>query len=297
MERLIGYVLMTMLTLGGYAAQVAGDAKAADLLKQARAALGGDAALEKVQALSASGQVTRAAGSMQLAGDLTLQLQLPDRMLRTESLSPDGGVTLVSDQGINGETLLRASRTFNAPPGAVIRTPPPPAKGSDAEAQALRAARADLARLAVALLLRSPRTQPMDFTYAGEAESPDGKADVIDVKAREGGTFAAKLFLDIATHRPLMLSYRGVSPRIVMQTQRVERRPGAQPQERDALLPPPPPGDVVDIEMFLDDYRPVDGLMLPHHITRSVAGEVTEEWTFKTVTVNPTFKPGTFETR
>lgn len=296
MERLLGYILMTTLSLGGAPAQTAGDSKVADLLQQARAALGGVAALEKVRALEANGTVTRAAGAMQLSGDLTLQIQLPDRMLRSDSLSPDGGLTLVTDSGFDGDTLLRGSRTFNAPPGAIIRTPPPPARGSEAEAQALRAARADLARLTVALLLRAPRSQPMDLTYGGQAEAPDGKADVIDVRGRDGNTFAAKLFLDTTTHRPLMLSYRGVAPRVVMQTRRLE--PGsAPPAAPPADAAPQPAGDVVDIEMFLDDYRDVDGLLLPHHLTRSVAGEVTEELTFESVTVNPSFKTGTFDAR
>ena len=293
MERLLGYMLMTALTLGGYLAQVTGDDRGAELLRQARAALGGSA-LDAVNGLSATGTVRRAAGDRQLSGNLTLQIQLPDRMLRTDSLSPDGGLTLETSQGVNGDQLLRAARTFNAPPGAIIRTPPPPAKGSEAEAQAVRAARADLARLAIALLLRAPGEPPVDFTYGGQAEAPDGKADVLDVKARDNSAFAAKLFLDTTTHRPLMLSYRGVAPRIVMQTQRVE---GSPRQDARPPMPPLPSGDVVDIEMFLDDYRNVDGIMLPHHVSRSVAGEVTEEWTITSFAVNPRFKPGIFEVK
>ena len=215
-------------------------------------------------------------------------------MLRTDSLSPDGGITLETDQGINGDTLLRGARTFNAPPGAVIRTPPPPAKGSTAETEALRAARADLARWVVALLLRAPAIQPVDFTYAGQAESPDGKADVLDVKGRDGSTFAAKLFLDAATHRPLMLSYRGISPRMVVRTQRVERG-AAPPQGPPPSADAPHADDIVDITLFLDDYRKVGAVQLPHHITREVGGEVTEELTFTAVQVNPSFKPGAFD--
>src|SRR5204862_6816313 len=111
----------------------------------------------------------------------------------------------------------------NAPAGAMIRMPPPPAAGSDAETQAIRNSRAELARIAVGLLLTSPGSLPLEFVYAGEAESPDGTADVLDVKGE--GSFAAKLFLDKASHRPLMLAYRGVSPRVVVQTQRMP--PGA----------------------------------------------------------------------
>lgn len=292
MEPLLGYLVMAALWWSAPAQTP--DGRTSTLLQQARVALGGDAAVQKVRALSAVGTVRRAAGSAQMAGDLTLQFELPDRMLRTDSLSPDGGITLVSEQGFSGNTLLRSNRIFNAPPGAMIRTPPPPQKGSDAEAQAVRAAQADLARLTIALLLRAPQSMPLDFAYGGTAEAPDGKADVIDVKGRDGSTFAAQLFLDTATHRPLMLSYRGVAPRLVVQTQRAE--PGSA-QPRGTAPPPLPAGDVVDIALFLDDYRKVDGLLLPHHITRSIGGEVAEEWTFNTFAVNPTFKPGTFDAK
>jgi hypothetical protein len=46
--------------------------------------------------------------------------------------------------------------------------------------------------------------------------------------------------------------------------------------------------------MFLDDYKSVDGVMLPHHITRSIDGQPNEELTFKTIKVNPSFKADTF---
>lgn len=297
MERLLGYLLLVALGAGGYLAEAAGDTKAADLLRQARIALGGEARVESVRTLSLAGAVSRVlGGGTRLDGDLTIELAFPDRMLRTESLSPDGGVTLVTAQGVNGDTLLRSARTFNAPPGAVIRTPPPPARGSDAEREALRAARADLARLTIALLARVPTTLPVEVSYAGQAESPDGTADVVDVKATDGSAFATKLFLDAASHRPLMLSYRGVAPRMVVQTRRLQ---GAPPRDGRApdLPAPPQPGEVVDIEMFLDDYRPVNGVLLPHRITRAVAGETNEEWTFKSTAVNPTLKPDTFEAK
>jgi len=296
MNRLIASLLSTGLTLGGAFAQVAPDKQSGELLREARAVLGGEARLAGVRTLSATGTVTRAAGNLQLSGDLTLEIELPDRMLRTDSLSADGGLTIVTEQGVNGSTLLRGSRSFNAPPGVVIRTPPRPAKGSDAEAEAVRAARADLARLAVALLLRAPATQPLDFAFGGAAEAPDGKADVLNVSGRDGNGFAARLFLDVATHRPLMLSYRGIAPKVVVQTRRVDGpRQGVAPSAPE--LAAPPPADVVEIQLFLDDFRPEDGILLPHHLTRSVAGEVTEEWKINGYKVNPTFKPGTFDER
>lgn len=291
MERLIAWTLTMALALGGYVEQ--GQGRVPGLLRQMRAALGGEDALGQVKAITATGTITRAAGDVQMSGDLTLQFQLPDRMLRTDALSPDGGLTLVSEQGFRADTLLRATRVFNAPPGAVIRTPPPPPPHSDAEMQALRAARADLARLTAALLLRTPDGQALEFTDGGKAEAPDGTADVLNVTSRDGLPFAARLFIDTATHRPVMLSYRGVAPRMVVQTRRVER--GTAPATDTPRPDAPPPGDVVDIDLHLDAYRPVNGVLFPHHITRSVAGEVSEEWTFSSIQVNPTFKPGTFD--
>jgi len=38
-------------------------------------------------------------------------------------------------------------------------------------------------------------------------------------------------------------------------------------------------------------------LPITFNVTRSVDGQTVEEWTFKTVKVNPTFKPDTFSKR
>ena len=46
---------------------------------------------------------------------------------------------------------------------------------------------------------------PLTFSYAGEAEAPEGKADVVDIKGP--ANFAARLFVNSQTHMPLMLSW------------------------------------------------------------------------------------------
>ena len=287
MERLWVCMMSLVLTVGGYAARAAGDAKAAELLAQARAALGGESRLAKVQGLSATGTYQREVGDRQLTGELSLDLELPDKMLRTESMNPIGDATIVTLQGVNGEQVLRSSRTIGGGPGMIVRMAPP-AAGPDADAQALRNQRAELARLAIGLVLAAPAVLPVEFTYGGEAESDEGKADVIDAKG--AGSFAAQLFLDKKTHRPLMLAYRGAAPRVVVQT----RGGDGPPHENRDVPPSAPPPQIVDIQMFLDDYKPVDGVLLPHHVSRSVDGKPVEEWTFKKVTINPAFKPDTF---
>jgi hypothetical protein len=285
-----------MLSVASFVAQATGDTKAADLLAQARAALGGEKQLAKVQGLSCAGTLQRVAGDRQMGGELTLDLQLPDKMLRTESISPMGDSALVvTEQGVNGDKLLRNAKTLNTPPGMIIRMPPAPAAGSDAEAQALRNSRADMARVTVALLLSAPPAMALEFSYGGEAEAADGKADVIIVKGPS--SFVAQMFLDKTTHRPLMLAYKGVAPQMRVQTQRGPAPAGAQPHSGADEAAGGTKAPLVDISMFLDDYKAVDGVMLPHHITRSVDGKTNEEWTFTSIKVNPAFKADTFSAK
>ena len=294
MQRLGIYLFSLALTFGGYAARAAGDTKAAELLAQARAALGGDAKLAKVQGLSAAGTYQRELGDRQLSGEITIDFELPDKMVRTDSMNPIGDATIVMLQGVNGDKVLRNSRTIGGGPGMVFRVAPP-ATGSDAEGQALRNARAEFARLSLAMLLSAPKSMPVEFTYGGEAEADEGKADVIDAKG--DGSFAARIFLDKKNHRPLMLQYRGAAPRMVVQTRRADGPPPAGAAEgRGDHGPGPdalPPPQIVDIQMFLDDYKSVDGVMLPHHISRSIDGKPTRSGRSRR-SLNPAFKPDTF---
>jgi len=294
MFRLLMSLLSVGLTIATVAAQVVGDTKATALLQQARAALGGDGRLAAVHALSCSGTFTRELDDRQLSGDLTIALEMPDKLLRTESMRPMGDFTIVSAVGLNGDALLRDQHAVNAPPGAMIRMPPPPT--GDAEAQALRNARADMARTVLAFLLTSTPSFPLELSYAGEAEAADGRADVID--ARGSGSFSVRLFLDRSTHRPLMLAYRGAAPqmRIVAQRGGPPAAGGPGDAGRGGIEPPTTP-HIVDINLYLDDYKPVDGVWLPHHVSRSIDGKPAEEWTLSSFKVNPAFKPETFSTK
>src|SRR5215212_5265568 len=94
MERLMVWLVSLAMTLGGLAARGAGDTRSEQLLAQARAALGGEKNLSKVQGLTASGTFERDMGDRQLTGDITLDLLLPDKMLRTESMRPMGDATI-----------------------------------------------------------------------------------------------------------------------------------------------------------------------------------------------------------
>jgi hypothetical protein len=144
------------------------------------------------------------------------------------------------------------------------------------------------------------------YTYAGEAESPDGKAHVIDVKDAEG--FAARLFVDQNNYLPLMVTYQGRQPRVMTsggpmvtsgggaaavhtqtQTRQLseEERQKAQSDMEKRLAADLAKMPTVEFSLFFDDWREVDGVHFPHKMRRAVAGETNEEWTFSKVKLNP----------
>ena len=123
-------------------------------------------------------------------------------------------------------------------------------------------------------------------TYAGVAEAPDGKADVLEFKPE--GAAPMKLFVDQESHRPLMLTYEGVLPRMIMRQQ--GQRP--TPEEIEKMRKEPP--QQVTYEVHFSEYKKVDGVLLPHLISQSVNGNVSEEFTIEKYKLNTPLKPSDF---
>jgi len=65
----------------------------------------------------------------------------------------------------------------------------------------------DFARLALGMFATSFSSYPLTYTYVGEAEAPQGKADVIDAKGPNN--FTLRLFIHQQTHLPIMVSWQG----------------------------------------------------------------------------------------
>ncbi len=119
--------------------------------------------------------------------------------------------------------------------------------------------------------------------WVGTAESPDGKADVLEITPGDGSP--TRLFLDQNSHMPLMLTWQG----------------GAGPGGRRgrggdqaAQQPPAAPAQPATLQLTLGEYKTVNAIKLPHHITRGTNGQTLEEWTVKSYKVNPSFKSDVF---
>ena len=339
--RILIYAALLVVATGSIRAE--GDSKAAEVLAAARKAIG-DKKLEALKTLSVEAQVMRnvgatgatgPTGAMQLTTDTEILLELPDRYLRADTSSGpmSGGFT----SGFNGDKVIRPAGANMAMAGGamVIRMggpgpggpggpmPPPGEKPSPEEQERLdkamlRSSRAELSRLMLGWFAATHPSLSVEFTYAGEAESPDGKADVIDAKNADG--FDARLFIDRETRLPLMVTYRGPQPRMVTAGGPIRQAPPAA-QGHGAGEPAPgrremteeerrkvqeaaekqiealrnQPQATVEFTLFFDEWRDVGGIKFPHKLRRAIGGDTNEEWTVGKVKVNPKIDPKKFE--
>ena len=177
----------------------------------------------------------------------------------------------------------------------------------------------DFARLTLGMFAASFSSYPLAFGYVGQAEAPEGKADVIDVKG--DGNFAARLFTDSKTHLPLMLSWTtppNLVPVVAGQQPPANMPPGSVAFE----TPAPPPSSAApeqkkqfeedalaarkkamatakptENRIYYADYRDVDGLKLPFRLRRAVGATTTEETIFDRYRINAKVDPRKFEVR
>ncbi len=200
-----------------YAAEQVAD-QAVKVLAEMRKALGGSK-VEQVKSLSIEGPFRRTMGQRDMEGSIALVLVGPDKMHRLEEMQM-GPATIERTQALNGETSWTDIQNRGGMGGGMqimMREGPPGAPGAPApdpaEAEKRRTVmfKAEMERWMFALL-GSPSGE---VTYAGVAESPDGTADMIEMKDARGQ--ALRLFVDQETHLPLMLSYSEIRPRIMMQ--------------------------------------------------------------------------------
>ncbi len=282
----------------------ADDPRAQEILRQARTAVGGDALLQKIQSIGIKGLYRRILGERELAGDREVSILLPDKYLVEDAMNPGGlSTALVNTRGLNGEHAWTASSGGGGAmifrmggPGGQQATP------EQQEAMFRRIYGTEFTRYLLAILLMPPPSFAVDYKYAGESDVEDAHADVIEVTGPD--KFAVRLFFDKQTHLPLLLSYRGIKPRIMTAFNRstdrnvkVEDAVKHAKEEADKKLAaePAPKPEEVDFFIRLTDYKKVGGLLLPHKLTFLTEADVSEEFQISKYQLNPSFKPDTFQ--
>lgn len=263
------------------------DANATRAIADARAAMGGDARLTAIKTLVVTGRTRQVRGDNLVPIEFEIQAELPDKFARRDEFpAQDAGPTVT---GFNGDRYIQ-SPAPQPPPARPGGPPPPTPQQLEAAARAqLGAAKQEFARLMLGLFAASYPSYPLTFAYVGQAEAPQGRAEVIDVKGP--GDFLARLFIDSRTHLPIMLSWQARQPPTRGRGPAGGPPPGPQTPGAATGGPPPP----VENRLYFAEYRSFDGLQLPTRVRRAVAGETTEETTFDRFRINGRVDPRRFE--
>jgi len=264
------------------AADAAG--RAQRVLTAARQALGGEDALAAVHSVSLEGQLRRRLpgedGEVEMSGDVRVDALLPDRYLRVDTVSPIPGMPGIPlATGLDGEEAWTGALPVASAANVVIRTAPPGDAG--AQERMKDRVRRESALFLVTLLGGGGAAE---YAWVGEAEAPEGRADVLQVTGHGG--LDARLFVDQKTHRPLMLTFPDSPPRMMVRRQMGPGGGHAGPggSAPTEALPTPPP--LVEATLFLSDWKRVGGVLLPHALNKTLEGKPYEEIVVSRYTLN-----------
>jgi len=296
--------LLSLLALVLFCTPVAfaDDARAQEILKQARHAIGGEEQLQKIQGLQIHGQYRRVFGDRQMGGDRDISISLPNKYLVEDAMNAGGlSTALINYRGLNGERAWNGNSGGGG--GMVFRIGGPgnqQISPEQMEAMLRKIYTAEFSRYLLAIILTPAPEMAVEYKYAGESDVEDIKADVIDVTGPD--KFSVRVFFDQSSHLPLLLSYRGPKPRTVMMTRQAGEK--AKPQdikkareeaEKKMADEAPAAPEEVDFYIRLTDHKKVGGLMLPHKLTFLTDAEVSEEFEISKYQINPQFKADLFE--
>ena len=174
-------VTVVLICLGAVQSPGLAQARTAEsVLAAARAALGGEAKIAAVKTFIATGRTRQVRGENLVPIEFEIQAELPDKYSRRDEFpAQDAGPVTA---GFVGDALVLIPRPVPPPPRPGMPAPPP----AQQETHAPRAHDAGEAgfRAPDARHVRGHAAErfPSTYSYVGQAEAPQGKADVIDVK-------------------------------------------------------------------------------------------------------------------
>lgn len=322
--RSIGVIALLAATAATMSAQ---DAKVTEILTASRKAIG-EKNVDALKTLSVQATMQRNLGNFQTQSEVEMLIQMPDKYVRTDTSS--GPMTMALRTGFNGDRAIMPRNMRVGPAGAMVFSmsvggaaaahghgeEPTPEQLEQMNKGSLRNYRQEISRLMLGWFAMTHPAMNAQYSYVGEAESPDGKAYVVDVKDDDG--FAARLFIDQNSKLPLMVTYQARQGRVMTSggpgtvraggasgEQRQEARPLSDEEVKkrreeadkrlaDLKTMAAQPAPMVEHTLFFDDWRQVDGINFPHVIRRAAQGATNEEWTISKVKVNPRIDEGKF---
>ncbi|MBP6822252.1 MAG: hypothetical protein KA368_11960 [Acidobacteria bacterium] len=208
-------------------------AKAEEVLKQARAAIGSESKFKAIQTLSAQGTSRQTFGQNQIESELELEMLMPDK-IRISNISPQGTRTRVYNSGTIWNEFVPGvggggfggrggGGNFGGPGG---QQGGPGGANSPMATYMQQQQKREYIQVLLAWFLAPPASTGTQFTYVGEAPGPEGsKLDVIDAKTSDG--MATRLYFNKESHQLIGLSYKAKNMRAAFGGNRGPGGPGA----------------------------------------------------------------------
>ncbi|MFZ4793998.1 MAG: LolA family protein [Blastocatellia bacterium] len=223
MRRLICALAILIMTSALALAQ-GSDAKAEQILKQARAAIADEGKYKSLVGLQATGTIRQTFGERQMESELEIEMMAPDKIKKSQ-ISTFG--TIVT--AINGDQLWTdfvPAVGMGAGGGMMRGMGGAGGAGSPMATFMQTQQKRELVQTMLGWLMLAPPSSQLQFTFVGEAPGPEGvKLEVIDGKAAEG--WSVRLYFNQEDHHLFGLSYKSKQ----MRRNFGGGRPGGQPAQ------------------------------------------------------------------
>jgi hypothetical protein len=281
---------------------------AASLLADARAALGGDAALNAVTSFTVSGTLNRDVGAGHATtSSVAFYFQLPDkfvRIRRQDFANPVGSFTLTEYRGFNGDESIQETVAPGAPfpvvmpGGRVGPAPTTPEEIATARQKAIYAAKRPCIEFVLPLFAGlALKGFPLERSVTAPVSSV--AEDVVEFKGPDG--FVWRLFLSRSSHLPARMAWMA-KPLVIASTtstMAVSSRGQVSSEDPSRLPSGDPSAGLADVEwqVVLADYKVADGLNWPHQMTTSAGGRKIEELRLEKFKINAKIDPAVFTPR
>ena len=281
--RVIGHFLVIVSACGTIAlAQAPSSAdRAAKILAEARAALGGEQKIAGVKNFTTTGRTRRVQGDNLVPIEFEMAVELPDKYMRRDEIPAQESDPTTN--GFNGDALVQSPPMTPPEPRPGMPAPPPGQFEAMLKQRAITV-KQDFARLMLGMFATSYSGYPLTFKYIGQAEAPQGKADVLE--ATGAGNFVIRFFVHTETHLPVMVSWQAPArsapreaagrPRDPHQAaRRVHRRAAPPARGTPPAAPPAPPATPPHAPPVPRAHPPQPRLRRPHRRPRPKTGSIS----------------------
>lgn len=285
-------------------------ARAEELIKLARAAIGGEEVLRRIQTITATGKYNRFVKYLSvqspqkveekrkaLSGKMKFEFALPDKFRRRVTGARLRGFDYSFAQVVNGVEAWRDPPTrpiSSHGDGRVVDV-------DDVERTAFiqaTSAKQELSYVSIGWLMLPLPGYPLEMRYLGLYRIGAENAHAISALGSSGFRFT--LLLDVKTYAPMGLAIsfvEEIQPVVIVEAAGFFNRRFMQETiararaERKARTKPSQPYEML---MQFSDRRPVNGALLPFRVTIMLNGEVIEEMIMSAFEINRPINPKKF---